>query len=412
VSGPGADLACHWPLDPRLTFLNHGSFGACPRPVLDAQQALRERMEREPVRFLGRQLERLLAQARAELAAFIGADADDLAFVPNATTGVNTVLRSLPLEPGDEVLTTDHAYRACRNAIEFATRRAAARMVVAAVPFPIRSPDDVVEAIMAPLTRRTRLAVLDHVTSPTGVVFPIDRLVALLRERGVDTLVDGAHGPGMLALDVGAIGATYYVGNCHKWLCAPKGAAFLHVRRARQTRVRPLSISHGFDSPRRDRSRFGLEFDWTGTVDPTPYLCVPAAIRFLGTLLPGGWPDVRSRNREIVLGARRRLGAALGERPSAPEAMIGWLASLPLPAGYPEPAASGPSRDPLQDALFDRFAIEVPVIPWPRAPGRLIRVSAHLYNRTEQYDRLARALTTLLAGQQGPSRGRGFRRIL
>jgi isopenicillin-N epimerase len=201
-----ADL---WPLDVRVTFLNHGSFGACPTEVLRYQAALRDEMEAEPVRFLSRELDGRLDAARARLASFVGADPDDLAFVANATSGVNAVLRSLVLQPGDELLTTDHVYNACRNTLEFVARRAGARVIVAGVPFPLSSPDEVVEAVMAKVTRRTRLALLDHVTSPTGLVLPIERMIARLDERSVEVLVDGAHAPGMVPLDLRALGAVY-----------------------------------------------------------------------------------------------------------------------------------------------------------------------------------------------------------
>src|SRR5688500_7759821 len=282
-----ADLARHWLLDPSVTFLNHGSYGACPRPVLDAQAEWRERMEREPVRFMGQELEGLLDAALARVAAFLGAQPEDLAFVPNATTAINTVLRSHELGPADEILTTDHEYNACLNAIDEVCRVRGGRMVVARVPFPLASAGEVVDAIAGAVSPRTRLAVISHVTSPTGLIFPIERLISTLADRGVDTLIDGAHAPGMVPLDLDAVGAAYYAGNAHKWLCAPKGTGFLHVRRDRQAGVRPLVISHGANSPRTDRSRFRLELDWVGTADVTGYLAIPAALDFVGSLLPG-----------------------------------------------------------------------------------------------------------------------------
>jgi isopenicillin-N epimerase len=294
---------------------------------------------------------------------------------------------------------TDHEYNACRNALEAVAARSGARVVVAMIPFPIGSPDEVVEAVLERAGPRTRLALIDHVTSQTGLVFPAARLVAELARRGVDALVDGAHAPGMLPLDVGAIGAAYYTGNCHKWICAPKGAAFLHVRRDRQAGVRPLSISHGANSPRTDRSRFRVEFDWTGTHDPSAALCVPEAIRTMGSLLPGGWPALMEHNRRAALAGRALLCEALGCAPPAPDAMIGALAALPLPDGRGEPPPSPLYLDPLQDALMDRWGVEVPVIPWPAPPRRLLRISAQLYNERADYARLAEALAELLPAE-------------
>ena len=386
---PHAD---HWTLDPDVVFLNHGSFGACPRTVLAFQSELRACMERQPVQFLARELEGRLDEARAALAAFVGAESADVAFVPNATTGVNAVLRSLDFAPGDELLTTTHAYNACRNALGYVAERSGARVVVADVPFPLRAAEEVVAAVLAAVGPRTRLALVDHVTSQTGLVFPIVELVRALDARGVPTLVDGAHALGMLPLDVAAIGAAYYTGNCHKWLCAPKGAGFLHVRRDVQSSVRPLAISHGARLVRADRSRFLLEFDWTGTQDPTAYLSVPEAIRVMGSMLPGGWDELRATNRALALAARRSLCTALAVTVPAPDDMIGSLASLPIADGAPEPPASALYCDPLQDALRERAGIEVPIIPWPAPPRRLLRISAQLYNVAADYERLADAL--------------------
>ena len=387
------ELKNHWPLDPKIAFLNHGSFGSCPLAVLDFQKALRDRMERQPVQFLVRDLEPMLDQARAALASFTGAQADDLVFVPNATSGVNTVLRSLPFAPGDEWLVTDHEYNACRNALEFAATRAGAKVVVARVPFPFQSDGQIEAAIMERVTPRTRLALIDHVTSQTGVILPVERLVKELAARGVDTLVDGAHGPGMVPLHLDQLGAAYYTGNCHKWLCAPKTAALLHVRADRQQFIHPLSISHGFTSPRTDRSRFQIEFGWTGTLDPAACLSVPEALRFMEKLVPGGWPEIMARNHALALDGRRILCQALEMAAPCPDECIGSMASVPLPdAGANERAAPPLYIDPLQDQLLARHGIEVPVIPWPGFPKRLLRISAQLYNSREQWQLLAAAL--------------------
>ena len=372
-----------WLLDPEITFLNHGSFGATPRAILEKQIEYRRQLEREPVRFMVRELEPLLDAARAELASFIGADPEGVAFVPNATAGVNAVLRSLDLDKHDELLVTNHEYNACRNTLDYVAGLEGAKIVVADIPFPIASPEEVVERVMALVTDRTRLFLIDHITSPTALILPVQRLVAALRNRGIDTLIDGAHAPGMIPLDVGTIGAAWYTGNLHKWVCAPKGAAFLYTAPNRRYSVRPIAISHGANSTRTDRTRYHLEFDWTGTFDPTAWLCVPDSIRYLASLVPGGWPEVMRRNHALALRARDILGGAK----MAPDEMIGSMAAVPLPDG---------PGDPLQDALLAGYKIEVPIMPWPQPPKRLIRVSAQLYNEESEYVRLAEALGELV----------------
>jgi len=390
-------LAAHWLLDPAVDFLNHGSFGACPRSVLAVQRELREEMERRPVAFLARELPDRLDAARAKLAAFLGADPEGLAFVANATAGVNAVVRSFPLVPGDELLTTDQAYNACRNVLEYVADGSGARVVVAPLPFPIAGPAQAVEAVLAAITPRTRLALLDHITSPTGLVLPVAELVARLEERGVATLVDGAHAPGSVELALETLGASWYTGNLHKWVCAPKGSGFLWAREDRREETVPAVISHGWNTPRPGRSRYHDLFDWTGTFDPTAVLAVPAALRTMASLVPGGWPELRRRNRELALAARSELAAALEVPPPCPDSMIASLAALPLPDAPPGAEPRGALYlTPLQEALMARYRIEVPIVPWPRHPRRLVRVSAQLYNDLPQYRRLGGALRTLL----------------
>ena len=375
----------HWSLDSEITFLNHGSFGACPKAVLDRQQQLRAQLEREPVRFFEDELEPLLDAARRELAAFVGADPTDLAFVPNATTGVNTVLRSLSFQPDDELLTTNHEYNASRNALEFAAAAAGAKVVVAQVPFPVQSAAQISEAVLAKVSAKTKLILLDHITSQTALIFPIQALIQQLAQQNIDVLVDGAHAPGQIPLNLTELGAAYYTGNCHKWLCSPKGAAFLYLRPDRQAQIRPLVISHGANSPRTDRSRFHLEFDWVGTADPSPYLCIPTAIQTLSALLPGGWPAIMARNRSLALAMRAALAQQLQVELPCPDDLIGAMAVIPY---------RGSEAEHLQAALLKR-QIEVPVIPWQNQ--WLLRISAHLHNRPADYEALAEALQQIAA---------------
>lgn len=393
----GRHPSTFWTLEEGIDFLNHGSFGATPRPVQEAQLAWRERLEAEPVRFFQRELESALDAARHALARFVGASDDDLAFVPNATTAVNSVLRSYPLQVGDELLVTDHIYNACRNVVDLVAARAGARVVVADIPFPIGAAGEAYEAVLSKVGERTRLAVVEHVTSPTALVLPVEDIVGALSDAGIDTLVDGAHAPGMVPLDLGELGATFYTGNCHKWMCAPKGAGFLHVSDTHPHQVLPAVVSHGYNTEHEDRSRFHLLFDWTGTDDPTAFLSVPAAIEAMGSLQPGGWPALMAANRELARSARDAVCAALDEAAPAPDEMLGSMASIPLPNAVEPPLPY--DRDPLQDRLLFDHEIEVPIQLWPSWPRRVLRLSAQAYNRFDQYERLAAALAEELAAE-------------
>ncbi len=392
-------LAPRFLLDPELVFLNHGSFGACPRAVLEHAAGLAERFEHDPVHFVMHELEPGLDAARVAAARFVGADPRDLVFVDNTTSGVSTVLGSFPLAPGDEIVVTNHGYNACNNAAAHFAERAGARVVVSRVPFPLTDPAEVVDAVLAAVSEKTRLALLDHVTSPTGLVFPVAELAQALRARGIATLIDGAHAPGMLPLDLGALGVDYYTGNFHKWCCAPKGTAFLWVSRERQAAQRPLVISHGASSPRTDRSRFQLEFDWVGTKDASGILSLPFVLDHVGGLLSGGWPAVRAHNRDLALGARELIIEAVGGSPVCPESMVGSLAAVQLPDAREVVAPPGWAfAEPLYSQLYERHRIQTLVIHWPSPPAQLLRVSAALYNDLEDFRVLARALVAELGG--------------
>jgi isopenicillin-N epimerase len=386
-------LRRHWSLDPAASFLNHGSFGACPTAVLAEQSRLRAQMESDPVRFLARDLWRRLDEALAQLGAFVGADPADLAFVTNATAGVNAVLRSLAFKPGDEILVTDHAYEACAEAARYVAARSGARVVVAQVPFPLQAPEAVLEAVLRIAGPRVRLAMLDHVTSSTALVWPIKALVEKLRERGIDTLVDGAHAPGMLPLDIAALAPAYYAGNCHKWICAPKGAGFLYVRRDRQEGIAPVAVSHLAAWAREGKSALRARFDWTGTCDPTAALSVPAAIEFMSALLPGGWPAVMGKNRELASLGRAVICEALELEAPAPQDMLGAMAALVIPG------AATDAIDPLQEDLRRDENIDVPIFRWGNPPRRVLRISAQLYNAEDEFVRLGRVLRARLAAR-------------
>ena len=383
-----------------LTYLDNATTTQVPDPVIDAVTDYYRRYGagvHRATHTLGEEATRAYEAARGVACRFLGArDSREIVFVRGATEALNLLASTYGhahVGVGDEILVTNHAYGACRNAAAFTAERHDVRLVTAEVPFPLEGPGVVVDRVLAAVTDRTRLVMLDHVTSPTGLVLPIEPIVRACNERGVETLIDGAHAPGMLPLDLAALGATYYTGNCHKWLCTPKGSALLHVRRDRQQRVRPLAISHGANSPREDRSRFRLEFDFSGTGDYTPFLCVPAALRFLEGLLAGGVPALQQHNRELALAGRDLLCEALGVTPPAPDAMIASLASVVLPWSE-EPLIQPQGLDPLQVTLWDLHRVEVPVMRWPAPSLRLLRISPQAYNDIRQYRYLADLLKT------------------
>ena len=381
----------HWGFKPGTVFLNHGSFGACPQPILKLQSELRREMEAELVQFLWRRYEERLEPARARLAKFVGARSRDLVFVTNSTTGVNAVLRSRMLRPGDELLTTNLDYNACHNVMIEAARRSGAKVVTAQVPFPVQSEDEIVEAVLRAVSSRTRLAMIDHITSDSALVLPVARLVRELEARGVDTLIDGAHAPGMVPLDIGKLGPAYYTGNLHKWVCAPKGAAFLWVREDKQREVQPPVISHGNNRSRRGFTEFQDRFDWPGTFDPTAWMSVSAAIKWMGKLLPGGWQEMRAHNHELAVQARRLLCQRLDVKAPCSETMLGAMATIPLPGKLQRKPARG-KIDEEQLALYDRFGIEVPFSRIGKPPRRYFRISAQIYNSLAEYEFLAEAL--------------------
>lgn len=373
-------------LDPAVTFLNHGSFGACPAPVFAEWQGWQRRLEREPVLLLGREIEGLLATARAELGAFLGAPAADLVFVPNATHGVNIVAASLArrLGPGDEVLATDHEYGACERVFRHAARERGFSFVVRETPLPLVDGKAWLEEFWKGVTPRTRLIFASHQSSPTALTFPVAELCARARETGIPTLIDGAHAPGQLELLLESLGADFYTGNCHKWLCAPKGSAFLYARPEVQELLEPLVVSWGWESEKPSASRFQDLFGWTGTADPSAPLAVPAAIRFQREQ---GWAEVRAACRALLAEASAGIAELTGEPQLSAESGEFWtqMRSFPLPGRAPAD---------LQRRLWEEHGIEVPVMEWKGR--RLLRVSVQAHNAPEDIERLLGALGELL----------------
>lgn len=384
----GRSMLAHWALDPDITYLNHGTVGAVPRRVLAAQQAIRDEIERQPSRYLLRDLVGhvgaappavpLMRQAAAKVAAFVGARGEDLAFVDNATTGANAVLRSFAFAEGDEIVVLNLGYGAVIKAAQYVARRAGARVVTAELPFPVADPGECVDAVTRVLTPRTRLAVLDHITAESALVLPLAEIAARCRDRGVAVLVDGAHVPGAVALDIPSLGVDWYTANLHKWAWSPRSCGFLWATPERQADLHPTVISWGLDQS------FAAEFDWVGTRDPSPYLAAPEGLAFLEEL---GAEKVSAYDHELAWKGAHRLAERWGTSLVTPESMIGTMATIQLPESL---GSTVKEAALLRDALLFEDRIEVQLHAWQ---GRLwTRISAQIYNDMDDVERLAAAV--------------------
>jgi isopenicillin-N epimerase len=384
-------------LRPGIAFLNHGSFGSCPRPVFEKYQQWQRELAAQPVEFLGRRISGLLAEARERLAGYVGTQADNLVFVPNATHGVNIVARSLHLGPGDEVLLTSHEYGAVERTWRFLCGQSGAGYRVQPISLPVTSPEEVIEQLWAGVTPRTRVLMISHITSPTALIFPIEAICRRAAEAGILTIIDGAHAPGQVDLHLDVLGADFYTGNCHKWLCAPAGAGFLYARPERQALVEPLVVSWGWDARTPGVSPFQDYFEWTGTHDPAAYLSVPAAIAFQEA---HNWQQVRGDCHRLAGQARARIADLTGLDQISPDSSDWWGQMCALPLPITEKAAA----DALKSALWESYQVEVPIVDWQ---GRFfVRVSIQAYNTPRDIDRLVDALAHLLT-DTSPSPARG-----
>jgi isopenicillin-N epimerase len=369
-------------LDPAVTFLNHGSFGACPAPVFDEYQRWQRELERQPVEFIGRRLDGLLDHSRAELGSYLNTDADNVVYVSNATSGLNVVARSFPLEQGDEILTTNHEYGALDLTWEWMCTKSGATYVRHEVPVPVTTHEEFVESFWSSVTPRTRIIFLSHITSPTALIFPVEEICARAREAGILTVIDGAHVPGHLPLDLTAIGADIYSGNCHKWLCAPKGSGFLFVRPEHQEWVEALTVSWGW----KGESTFISRNQYQGTRDVAAFLATPAAIRFQAE---HDWDEVRARCHGLARLARTRISERFGVPPITADLPDTWFGQMVTCALPDVDIVTAKAR------LYDEFRVEVPFGNWNNRTW--VRVSFQGYNDESDLDRLIEGLDVVLS---------------
>jgi len=376
----------HFLLDPNIIFLNHGSFGATPKPVFEAYQNWQLRLERQPVLFLGRELDGLLLESRVALGEYLNADANDLIYVPNATHGVNIIAHSLQLQPGDEILTTDHEYGACDYTWEVICSKADAKYIRQPIPLPVYSQDEIVKKFLEGITPRTKAVYLSQITSPTALRFPVEEICRRVREMGLLSIVDAAHSPGQMPVDLKKLGADVLFGNCHKWMLAPKGSAFLFVRRELQELIEPLIVSWGFHpTPETTTgSRFIDLFQWTGTKDPTAALTVPVAIQFMKD---HDWENVRCQCHMLLRQAIERICELTHMPPLYPldSDFYHQMGIAPLPPS---------DITALKSRLYDEYKVEVPLIQWQ--DKQFIRISIQGYNDQDDVDSLIHALEVLL----------------
>ncbi len=376
------DLRSSFLLDPDVIYLNHGSFGACPLPVFEAYQAWQRTLELEPVQFLGVNAPLNMRTAREALAGHIGCQADELVYFPNPTTAVSMVARSLNLQPGDEILTTDHEYGAMDRTWRFICQHTGAHIVRQPIPLPLDPPDQIAEHLCSMISPRTRVVFLSHITSQTALTLPVAAVCAQAREAGVISIVDGAHAPGQIPLDLDALGADLYAGACHKWLCAPKGSAFLYARREVQPVLEPLVVSWGWEAEKPSSSMFVDHHEWQGTRDLAAFLSVPAAIDFQKS---NDWPAIQAVCHAMAAEWRARLNQALGQVPICDEGAFQQMFTVRVPVSDPEI---------LQSRLFHEHHIEIPAFRWKDA--NWMRVSVQAYNRPSDFETLLEALDDLV----------------
>jgi isopenicillin-N epimerase len=381
---PLPKLASQFLLDDDIVFLNHGSFGACPRPVFEVYQNWQRELERNPIDFIARHTQDLMLESRKELASYLNAPVEQMVFVPNATYGINVVARSLELEAGDEILTTNHEYGAVNNTWHFNFDKRGVKYINHPIPLPVTTPEEFVDRLWEGVTPHTKVITFSHITSPTALIFPAELICQRARAEGILTVIDGAHAPGQIDIDLTAMGVDYYTGNCHKWLCSPKGAAFLYAAPGRDEMLEPLVVSHGWARPHDENSKFLDNFNWTGTMDPSAYISVGAAVRFQRE---NNWSAVRAACHQLASQTRDRINEMTGLNSVCPDSTEWFsqmfIARLPME-----------SVDRIRDAMWPEFKIEIPVLTWN--DQAFVRVSVQAYNTPQDMERLLGAIEKYL----------------
>lgn len=378
-----------FPIQDGLIQLNNGSYGSAPEVVLSAHRELQRRLELDPVRFFKTDLEHYSDDARNALSSFVNAPAEDLALVCNATVAVCTVLQNLDLAPGDEIVVTDHEYMATVNELDRICKHSGARVVTAKIPFPAVTPEMVTESVMGAITDKTKLVLISHIASASALIFPVEQIVPMVKAKGIDIFVDGAHVPGQIDLDLRALDPTWYAASCHKWLATPKGTGFIYTSPERQRGFEPLALSCRVHEKRADRKAFLCDFDYMGTNDYSANLSIPVSIAHMGAQLPGGWDALRKRNHDLIVEGAKIVCDAIGVEQQIPESMIGTMVGIPLPG---TPTRGELYDDSLWDRLYLDHKIQVPIWELPSILPRVMRISAQLYNTIEDFEKLGAAL--------------------
>jgi isopenicillin-N epimerase len=384
-------LAHHWQHDQSIVYLNHGSFGATPTTVLQHQQHLQTQMEAEAIQFFVDDLPQLINESKSVLAQFVGTSNNNIVFTSNTTTGINTIFNSLPSKPNDNWLLINHNYGACALAAKHYAKKNNCTTSVATIPYPINNDDDFLKAIDAAILPNTTVAMVDYITSASATIFPIKKIIDFLHSKNIQVIVDAAHAPGMVTFNIDDLQPDYFVANCHKWICSPKGSAFMYVAPQHQPHIYPLVISHYNDTAVGTAAHWSNQFLFDGTHDYSAYISVKNAIDTMPNIANGTWDIIKQQNHEMVWEAALLIANTLQVALPIPKHMVGSICNIPLPSGHLL-NHSYMGKTALKQILFDKYKIEVPVFLFPAAPTQWLRISAQLYNSMEQYEYLAQCL--------------------